>query len=968
MNFKKNYFHSFIWALFCVLLFTGIGVSAIGYSEIKGETAYLLYVGLYYAIFLVAIALIMLLYKYLKKPLSGVIDLKKFKLEGIPEMIGIFVVAIFAIIARFANVIALFLKKETMGIVKGTEAYFDYANGLLDSLGSSENGAYIYASILRGAISVFGDNIVVVYVLQSLFAVGAMVLLYFALRKIVPGFIPWLAYLLAAFLPGSMQLFLYCTPGLFYAFMLSAYFFGIVYLIDAFRKGKLIDKAVYALYAIAGVSAGFLAFFDISGLILIPLTVYAFFVFKKDADIKDGKEEEKTDTAPAELKKHEKPLTQALIFGLTAVAVLLFSLFTFSQGISFGISGIVRYAMLFVPRDGINVTILTPHFGYPDAIALYVFAGLWLLAYLRTKKDRVFVFVLYVVVITLIHFLTMDHVDYGALISLLFIAIAPFGIASLGTLVAAADAPAVPAVPFVPELSKGETILSENAVTESSAKPAVQKSAETTESEEKKKEEDTIKAAEPIVAVAEKSNTQAQDVAAKETETDAGQKENTDHLNTENENTKEEKKPDLRKLDKEAKRAARMRKKGIIVLGDNPVVTEAVEEVEKQAEEEASRKRAAAEEKKAKKAAEKEAKKAAKEAAKQEKEAKKAEEAARKAEEAAKKKAEEEAKKAEEEARKAEEAARKAEEEAKKATEEEAARKAAEEEAARKAAEEEAVRKAAEEEAARKAAEEEAARKAAEEEAARKAAEEEAARKAAEEEAARKAAEEEAARKAAEEEAARKAAEEEAARKAAEEEAAGKAVEEVQKDAATEETPAAAEESKEGYSKYTNKKLEPYVPQKLIRSRGRMFNPVSKTDAEPVLAPAPSATEIVPAPPVSVSSVIATAADEGTKKTEEKRTSSEETAKKAEEIKTAANEATKKSEEANKASEEVSGKTAEEANRKPVEERKRTDYIKNPLPGPRPHVSRELVFDYDPSDDEMDFDLKDLDGKDFYDI
>ena len=42
--------------------------------------------------------------------------------------------------------------------------------------------------------------------------------------------------------------------------------------------------------------------------------------------------------------------------------------------------------------------------------------------------------------------------------------------------------------------------------------------------------------------------------------------------------------------------------------------------------------------------------------------------------------------------------------------------------------------------------------------------------------------------------------------------------------------------------------------------------------------------------------------------------------------------------------------------------------IKNPLPGPKPHVPRELVFDYDVKEDEWDFDLNDLGDKDDYDI
>lgn len=43
-------------------------------------------------------------------------------------------------------------------------------------------------------------------------------------------------------------------------------------------------------------------------------------------------------------------------------------------------------------------------------------------------------------------------------------------------------------------------------------------------------------------------------------------------------------------------------------------------------------------------------------------------------------------------------------------------------------------------------------------------------------------------------------------------------------------------------------------------------------------------------------------------------------------------------------------------------------FIKNPLPGPKPHVSKELSYDYDLKDDELDFDITDLKGKDYYDI
>lgn len=42
--------------------------------------------------------------------------------------------------------------------------------------------------------------------------------------------------------------------------------------------------------------------------------------------------------------------------------------------------------------------------------------------------------------------------------------------------------------------------------------------------------------------------------------------------------------------------------------------------------------------------------------------------------------------------------------------------------------------------------------------------------------------------------------------------------------------------------------------------------------------------------------------------------------------------------------------------------------IKNPLPVPKPHVAKELNFDFDPKENEMDYDIKDLSGRDYFDI
>ena len=42
--------------------------------------------------------------------------------------------------------------------------------------------------------------------------------------------------------------------------------------------------------------------------------------------------------------------------------------------------------------------------------------------------------------------------------------------------------------------------------------------------------------------------------------------------------------------------------------------------------------------------------------------------------------------------------------------------------------------------------------------------------------------------------------------------------------------------------------------------------------------------------------------------------------------------------------------------------------LKNPLPHPKKHIQRNLGYDYEPTEDQMHFDLEDMTGIDFYDV
>lgn len=419
MKYNKTTFNYIIWGLLCILTFAGIGVCAIGVSESMQNESYLLFVGAFYAIFLVVCTVLIVGFRALKNALDGKVDFSKYRVEGILETVLVFAVIIAAMIIRLSLTVSRLTDGAGVTVINGSHAYFDYAVGNIDAIGTGTNGAYLYAGILRGVLSLFGENIIMIYVLQAVFTLGIMLCTFYALKFSMGKLPAWISLFLIAFLPGSIQLFMYCTPGLMYTFLVSVYFLGIVMLFRALEDSRFGENKHLAFFAVAGLYAGFLCYFDPSALVLLPLTVLSFFCFK----------------VPVPGSAAEKPMIQSGIFAGSAVLFLLISLFAFPAGISGGVTGVARYFTQFVPREGINFTILTPHYGVWDSVLLYCFTGLWLLAFLKCKKDRGLIFAVTAVVLILFQFFTFDHVDYNPVISFCFVMLGTLGLLSLPVLI-----------------------------------------------------------------------------------------------------------------------------------------------------------------------------------------------------------------------------------------------------------------------------------------------------------------------------------------------------------------------------------------------------------------------------------------------------------------------------------------------------------------------------------------------------
>ncbi len=422
MRFKRNALNYITWGLLCVILFAGVGISAIGVSEANSSSTYLFYVAAFYALFIFGCVILMVLYRLLRKTWKEKIA-SKIKIKGLLETALVFVVVIAAIVLRF--VLAMMQQNDAGEFAfSGTAAYYEYAIGNLDTLGTASNIAYVYANSLKALFAVFSQTHIAVFVLQAFLSFGEMMFLFYALKESAGKIVAWIALLLVAFLPGSIDLFTQCTPGLFLTFILSGYLFAAVMVISGSAKGRYTQGKYLILYGMLGLLTGAICYFDIIGVVLIPLTIYSFVVFRSKTV---------SDTA-------SKPLIQSLVYlGMTLVTLSV-SLFGFPAGVEAGVTGIARFIACFVPREGINLTLLTPLFGNWDALLIYILAGFWILAFLKTKTDKAFAFTVAVIAMVAFQFFTFDHTDYIPLVSLCFSAIAAIGFSCLKFVFASEDA------------------------------------------------------------------------------------------------------------------------------------------------------------------------------------------------------------------------------------------------------------------------------------------------------------------------------------------------------------------------------------------------------------------------------------------------------------------------------------------------------------------------------------------------
>ncbi len=130
--------------------------------------------------------------------------------------------------------------------------------------------------------------------------------------------------------------------------------------------------------------------------------------------------------------KIQKPFLQVLWFSIAYIlATVLLLWFLTTGGMESGPAAVMGFVNTLMPSGGLNLMILSPHKGQWDSLALFIFSGLWFVGFLRTKQDKAFPYVFVIVILTIASFVGIGAYDYEWFASYLWIMLATIGITSV---------------------------------------------------------------------------------------------------------------------------------------------------------------------------------------------------------------------------------------------------------------------------------------------------------------------------------------------------------------------------------------------------------------------------------------------------------------------------------------------------------------------------------------------------------
>ena len=412
MQIKKGVFNYIFWAIFSVVIFTSLGVSAINYGQSTGAVDYLMIIIIEYAI---AIGLTLVLigaFKLFDAKLKKDNSQSSVPLSTLLETAIVLVTTIIGVFVRFIAVFAYVAENEVSSV------YLDYCKGASGTgLNALSNASFLYANLLKFIYKFLPQDYVVLYA-GALISLICAVIMYFAIRKSAGKWASIFMYLLFMFLPGSFMGYTHYDGGLIYAFFAGIFYLALSLICEANSKGKIESIFEGAYFILLGLCSAALMYLDISGVIFFIVAIVAL-IARRNRD---------------PWKVISKIWMQLIIYIASHIIFFYLGITMLSVApFGSGIDALIKYGLAF--RIGsFNLSLLTVFGGTIDSAVVLGLCLLYVCLFLKNRRDKAFVFVFPIIALTIFKLLGMENTGYNSVADLLYIIVGATGLTSLDAL------------------------------------------------------------------------------------------------------------------------------------------------------------------------------------------------------------------------------------------------------------------------------------------------------------------------------------------------------------------------------------------------------------------------------------------------------------------------------------------------------------------------------------------------------
>lgn len=408
---KSNIYHYFSYVIFALVFFCSIGLYSISISEAQNSADYFIPMAIRYGIVILGIIVLImgfrLIFKYLpdKYKVIGSINVPKFM-----EILALVVDCILVLLVRVISVSAMFGSEFS-------SEYLDYALGQSNVLSNSSMLGYFYGNICKLLVNIH-PSAYPIFAFNGLLQIGVIVFTYYAVKQAFRMRYAILSVLVLSFMPMFMDLCLNINPDTLYTFLISIYIFVLVKICTANKNNKIEGNIGFLFIILLGVLGGFITSLDILGVVLLLITIPSLMLIKN----------------PDPWMNIQKNWFQSIIFTLSYLAGTFGFLYLIVNNGLANFENVMNYVYSFVPT-GLNVDIIAPMLTRQEGIAIIIFAGVAIFAFLRNEDDKGLYYVLIIDIAAIFTFVNFNNVTYSYLVNYAWALLAVIGFFSLPSFV-----------------------------------------------------------------------------------------------------------------------------------------------------------------------------------------------------------------------------------------------------------------------------------------------------------------------------------------------------------------------------------------------------------------------------------------------------------------------------------------------------------------------------------------------------